>query len=276
MHTFLLALLLGARPFTPEELLATHRPDDIQVSPDGKHVALTVRQKSLEQNRDQKDIWLLSLPGGEAKQFTRNGKSEHARWSPDGKSLLIGRESQLWLYPLEGGDPKQVTTLSTGADGGIFSPDGRWIAFTSEVYPGCADDACNRKRGEEREKAPKARVVDHLFARHWTEWKEGKRTHIFIQPAAGGPTRDVTPFDAAVPSVSLGSEDYVFTPAGELIVHSKPSDREAWSTNGDLFLIDQSAGAPKNLTVDNTGDDAQPRVSPDGKYLAWTSQARDG
>ena len=116
MQPLVLALLLAARPFTPEELLATHRPDDIQVSPDGKHAAITVRQKSLEQNRDLKDIWLLALPGGEAKQFTRNGKSEHARWAPDGKSLLIGRERQLWLYPLEGGDPRQVTTLSTGAD----------------------------------------------------------------------------------------------------------------------------------------------------------------
>src|SRR5262249_61022343 len=28
--------------------------------------------------------------------------------------------------------------------------------------------------------------------------------------------------------------------------------------------------------ADNPGDDAQPRVSPDGRWLAWTSQARDG
>ena len=34
MHTFLLALLLAARPFTPEELLATHRIDDLQIEVD--------------------------------------------------------------------------------------------------------------------------------------------------------------------------------------------------------------------------------------------------
>ena len=276
MHTLLLALLLAARPFTPEELLATHRIDDLQVSPDGKHAAFTVRQKSLELNRDVKDVWLMSLPNGEAKQFTRTGKADHPRWSPDGKSILVGREGQLWLYTLEGGDPRQVTTLSTGADGGIFSPDGKWIAFTSEVYPECKDDSCNKRVADEREKAPKARIIDHLFARHWTEWKEGKRTHIFIQSSSGGAARDVTPYNADWPSFSLGGEDYVFAPGGELIVHSKPAEREAWSTNGDLFLIDQSGGAPKNLTTDNTGDDAQPRVSPDGKYLAWAAQARDG
>ena len=116
----LLAALLAARPFTPEELLQTRRPDDVQVSPDGRWASVTVRQKNLDENRDVKDIWLLSLQTSEAKQFTRNGRSEHARWSPDGKHLLVSRESQLWLYGLDGGDPRQITTLSTGADNGVF------------------------------------------------------------------------------------------------------------------------------------------------------------
>ena len=284
MHTLLLALLLAARPFTPEELLQTRRPGDLQVSPDGKWASVTVRQKSLEENRDLKDIWLLPLDGkAAARQFTRNGKSEHARWSPDGSSLLVVRDGQLWIYGLAGGDARQLTTLSTGADGGIFSPDGRWVAFTSEVAPGCKDDACNKQRESERGKGSKGRVIDHLFARHWSEWKEGKRTHLFVQSVADtGPAgaaavaRDVTPFDSDWPSFGFGGEDYAFTPEGELVVHSKAAAREAWSTNGDLFLIDREAGTPKNLTEGNTGDDAQPRPSPDGRFLAWTSQARDG
>ena len=291
MHTLLLAVLLAARPFTPEELLQTRRPDDVQISPDGKWASVTVRQKSLDENRDLKDIWLLPVPGGTkgaapaaARQFTRNGKSEHARWSPDGKNLLVVREGQLWVYPLAGGDGRQLTTLSTSADGGIYSPDGRWVAFTSDVYPGCKDDACNKQRADERAKGSKGRIVDHLFMRHWVEWKEGKRTHLFVQSAAGDEqsprgavvARDVTPFDSDWPSFGFGGEDYAFTPSGELVVHSKAAAGEAWSTNGDLFLIDRDGGPPKNLTEGNPGDDAQPRPSPDGRFLAWTSQARGG
>ena len=279
MSSLMVALLLAVRPFTPEELLATRRADDVQVSPDGKWASVTVRQKNLETNRDDKDIWLLPLGGGPARQFTRNARSEHARWSPDGKQLLIVREGQLWIYDLGGGDARQITRLSGGADGGVFSPDGRFIAFTSEVYPRCGgDDACNKERAERAEKSGiKARIVDHLFARHWTEWKEGKRTHVFVMPAGGGPARDVTPFDSDWPSFRLGGgDDFRFTPEGELIVSSKPAQREAWSTNGDLWLIDRDANPPRNLTADNHGDDAQPRPSPDGRYLAWTSQARDG
>ena len=108
----------------------------------------------------------------------------------------------------------------------MWSPDGRWIAYTSEVYPGCAGDtaavdACNRKRFEER-KASKieARIVDHLFARHWTEWKDGKRTHVFVQPAQGGPARDVTPGDSDWPTFRVGGgDDIAFTPDGALARH---------------------------------------------------------
>src|SRR6266850_331446 len=279
MSSLILAVLLAARPFTPEELLATRRADDVQVSPDGKWASVTVRQKNLETNKDDKDIWLLPLAGGPARQFTRNAHSEHARWSPDGKQLLIVREGQLWIYELSGGDAHAVTRLSGGADAGVFSPDGRWIAFSSEVYPQCGgNDACNKERAEKAEKSGiKARIVDHLFARHWSEWKEGKRTHVFVMPAGGGPARDVTPFDSDWPSFRLGGgDDFRFTPEGDLIVSSKPAQREAWSTNGDLWLIDRNANPPKNLTPDNHGDDAQPRPSPDGRYLAWTSQTRDG
>ncbi|OLD09562.1 MAG: hypothetical protein AUI90_03820 [Deltaproteobacteria bacterium 13_1_40CM_3_69_14] len=279
MFTLLFAVLLATRPFTPEELLATRRVDDVQVSPDGRWASFTVRQKNLETNKDDKDIWLLSLPAGQPRQLTRNTQSEHGRWSPDGKQLVVVRDGQLWLHDLNGGDARQITALSGGADAAVFSPDGRSIAFSSEVYPQCGgDDACNKERKEQRERSGvQARIVDHLFARHWTEWKDGKRTHVFVMPASGGPARDVTPLDSDWPSARVGGgDDFHFTPDGELIVSSKPAQREAWSTNGDLWLIDREGGPPRNLTPDNHGDDAQPRPSPDGRYLAWTSQSRDG
>ncbi|TMA84825.1 MAG: hypothetical protein E6J63_21640, partial [Deltaproteobacteria bacterium] len=116
MFTLLFAVLLATRPFTPEELLATRRVDDVQVSPDGKWASFTVRKKNLETNKDDKDVWLLSLPAGQPRQLTRNAQSEHGRWSPDGRQLVVVRDGQLWLYDLNGGDARQITALSGGAD----------------------------------------------------------------------------------------------------------------------------------------------------------------
>src|SRR2546423_13257048 len=88
MRLVLVALLCAApalakRPFTPEELLATRRLDDPPISPDGKWVAFTVRQKSLELHRDVKDVWLQPLAGGPARQLTRDRRTAHPRGGAD-------------------------------------------------------------------------------------------------------------------------------------------------------------------------------------------------
>ena len=48
----------------------------------------------------------------------------------------------------------------------VFSPDGTRIAFVSDVYPECADEACNKRRKEEIEKNPvKVRRLTRLLYR---------------------------------------------------------------------------------------------------------------
>ena len=51
---------------------------------------------------------------------------------------------QIWTMDADGDDKEQVTRISTGASGPVWSRDGRWIAFASEVYPECSNDECNR------------------------------------------------------------------------------------------------------------------------------------
>ena len=78
----------------------------------------------------------------------------------------------------------QVTNISTGADGGIWSPDGKNIVFVSAVYPDCKDDACNKQRDEELKKSKvKAKIFTRLFYRHWNAFTEFKRSHLFVVSA---------------------------------------------------------------------------------------------
>ena len=95
-----------------------------------------------------------------------------------------------------------MTSISTGADGAIWSPDGKNIVFVSSVYPDCQDDACNKQRDEELKKSKvKAKVFTHLLYRHWTAYTEFKRSHLFVVGAEGDATvaRDLTPGDHDVP-----------------------------------------------------------------------------
>src|SRR2546425_286397 len=82
-------------------------------------------------------------------------------------ALVSTRDGSAQVYVLnvdQPGDASRLTKLSGGADNIVWAPDGRSIAFTSEVYPDCHDDACNVKRDEDREKSRvHARVYDRLL-----------------------------------------------------------------------------------------------------------------
>ncbi|HEY4954776.1 MAG TPA: S9 family peptidase, partial [Gemmatimonadaceae bacterium] len=207
------------------------------------------------------------------------------RWTPDGKrlSFLSAKDggTQVWVQDFDSatgaltGEARKITSISSEADGQIWSPDGKWLLFTSTVFPDCKDDACNKQKDEEQAKSKvKARVFRNLLYRHWTAYTGDKRTHIFIQPADGSaPARDLTPGDHDAPPFSLGgADDYAFSPDSQEVAFASNLDEvEATSTNKDIFLIPVAGGTPKKIST-SPGSDGSPRYSPDGKYIAWLMQ----
>jgi len=284
---FAAAIPLRAKhPITFDDLMKVQRISDPQVSPDGKWVAYVQGVVDLEANKTARHIWLIPTEGGEPRQLTRgDGSDTRPRWSPDGKSLAFistrGGKSQVWIIPVGGGEARQVTSISTEADGVVWASKGDALLFTAKVHPDCADDDCNRKRLEEREKSKvKAQIIDELLFRHWDEYRDGKYTHLFVVSAQGGKARDLTPGAVDSPTFFLsGPDGYAISPDGTEVcfTSNRPGgSRTAWSTNNDLYVVPASGGEAKQITKDNPGSDASPQYSPDGRYIAYTSQARDG
>ena len=141
------------KPFTIDDLIKTRRVSDPQVSPDGSFVAYTITDTDKAANKRLTQIYLISVDGGESRQLTNETQSSSTpRWSPDGRLLAFvsarDGESQIWTMDVESGEAKKVSNVAMGASDPVWSPDGKWIAFTSEVYPECNSDECNRKRAE--------------------------------------------------------------------------------------------------------------------------------
>jgi dipeptidyl aminopeptidase/acylaminoacyl peptidase len=299
-HLFLLsaALIAGGasasaaekRSLTFDDLMNMQRVADPQISPDGKWVAYTVTAVDKENNSRNSDIWLLPVSGGEARQLTRSPKSDtRARWNPNSREIAFvsnrDGSSQIFVLSLEGGEPRKATSLVTEADGVLYSPDGRHLLFTSDIYPDCDNSDprkaldCNaaRKKAADDSRV-KAHVASRLLFRHWSDWKDGKRTHLLIAPADGSqPPRDLTPGDHNAPPFSLGGpDDYAFSPDGKEVCYSSKRDRnEERSTNTDLFTVNLATGETKRITV-NPAYDGSPQYSPDGRFLAYRAQSRAG
>jgi len=283
-----------------EDLFRFQRISDPQISPDGLLVVYVLTTVNLEKNESASTIWLVPTAQGTPRQLTTTAKKDkHPRWSPDGKHILFesnrSGDNQLWVIAVDGGEARQVTSSATEAATGIWSPDGQWIAFVSAVYPEYSQkpyaesNALNKKRKEEADKNPvKARVFKRLFFRHWDEYVQDKRQHLFVMPAPGraapsstaAEPRDVTPGDRdAYPTSTTFSvgDDFTFSPDSKFLVFTAVPERdEAWSTRFDICRVPVAGGSWECLTLDNPAADGCPRFSPDGKWLAYRAQKRPG
>jgi len=311
-------------------MMKLKRVDEPVPSPDGKWVVFSATDVDLEADTKISHLWVVPANGGESKRLNETpNHEERPRFSPDGKRLIWTSKAtdpaQLWMCDFDteagklAGPPHQVTNISTGADGGIWSPDGKNVVFVSAVYPDCKDDGCNKQRDEELKKSKvKAKIFTRLLYRHWSSFTEFKRSHLFVvsadanltgltgqvsmgQQVSSSEPRDLTPGDHDVPPFHLGGQDmYAISPDGQELAYTSNIDEVgATSTNNEIFVVPLSASSvaagvspagssgglpgtaattapqPRKIST-SPGADTTPLYSPDGKYLAWRSQARAG
>jgi dipeptidyl aminopeptidase/acylaminoacyl peptidase len=290
------------RPMTFEDMMHMKRLGGTAVSPDGKWLGYSVTTVDLEKNTKTPELWVQAIAGGEPlKVAGAQPGDDGVEFAPDGKRVLFvsGREGggQVWIADFDGAsgatsNAKRLTSISTEADNAKWSPDGKFVVFTSAVYPDCAPitfadaktgDQCNADRDKARaDSKVKAQVFTHLLYRHWNHFTGDKRSHLFLVEVESGKVRDLTPTDTHdvptdYPTDPLGCGCAISPDAKELAFVKKDVPEEAVSTNSDIFTLDLTNPDAKPVKVSTAlGGDMSPAYSPDGKWLAWRSQAREG
>ncbi|NOX46359.1 MAG: S9 family peptidase [Chlorobi bacterium] len=276
-------LKLTSDLMTPEVLWAFGRVGGQEVSPDGKTVFFGVSYYSIEQNKGNRELYIMDVDGENLKQITHSPKSEfNAVWRPDGLKIgFLTAESgsvQLWEMNPDGTDRKQVSSIDGGIIGFKYSPDQTKILYVKEI-------PMENKFPDLYKGLPQAsgKLLDDLMYRHWDHWVESY-SHVFYADYKNGKIQNGKDIMEGEPYHSPlspfgGMEQINWSADGKTIAYTckKLTGKAATlSTNSDIYLYNLETGETKNMTEGMMGFDVAPVYSPDGDYIAWESMERDG
>jgi dipeptidyl aminopeptidase/acylaminoacyl peptidase len=290
----LLAVAADKRAITHSDLWSMRRVEAPVLSPDGKWVVTSVTEPAYDEAYQVSDLWLVAVDGGTPpRRITHSRAGESGvTWSSDSKRIGFSAKrdndeaAQIYILELTvPGEAVRATSISTGASGPKFSPDGRSILFQSTVYPGAADDEANRKAAAERKaRKYRARVYDSFPVRYWDKWLEDTQRHVFVQAlAVGSKPRDLLagtklgerPGFAGASTNSGQDLHAVWAPDSHSIVFTATENKHEAAygqVRTALYAVPAAGGEPRRLTS-GTASYSRPAFRPDGKALYAIEEA---
>ena len=312
----LLALLLcvviagGAvaqkRSITEKDIFQFNWIGDPQISPDGSRVAFV--KVTVNEKKDGYDtsIWSVPTNGSESpRRMTDGSRDSSPRWSPDGKWLVFVRTSeapampgpaakpaspQLYMLPMSGGESWKFTDLPRGAGSPVWSPDSKWIAFTSETSP---EDLAKQNKKSKPEDKPAAeglakpaeaspehesdvRVITRsVYRMNGPGYLDSKHVqHIWIAAAPQSSEDTVTP--KQLTSGKYQEDNVMWSKDGGSIYFTttQVSDPSYDLPHSDVYSVPAAGGSVQKILSLNLGP-RELSLSPDGKRLAFCASVNE-
>ncbi len=255
----------GEELWTPEYMVENFKNvGGTAISPDGEWIAFTVSESRTEGERSDylTHIHLVKADGTRQFQLTRGDVSAgNPSWSPDGNYLTFtsargGDGNQLWMIDPFGGEAWQLTEAEGSVGRYKWSNNGSCIAFTM------TDPLCEEQQRQRRERED----VN-------VEGEDLRYSHLYmfeVDPESNKPAeiKRVTEGEFHVGNFDWSPDDQTIA-----FDHQDRPGLEYWPTTS-ISTVPSDGGEVTEL-IDLGGGDTNPLYSPDGNYLAFTTDNGD-
>ncbi len=244
---------------TIEDLMALKSVGGARISPDGTRVAYTVTETDMEQDAYVTQVWLADVASGRTLQLTRGKKSSSGpAWSPDGRWLAFTSS--------RAEDKSQLFVISP--DGGEAvqltkaetGVGGYAWSADSRTIAFTAADPVSKESKERKEYYGDFDVVrrEYTHSHLWT---------IDVAEALGAPQPGRRRTSGR--AFTVGGFDW--SPDGTKIAFSATTNPDLINGGTSDIYVLELAGDKVTKVVDQPGPDSSPLWSPDGRSILFSS-----
>jgi len=265
-----LTALAQTEPLKPIDLFDLEYVNNPRISPDGKRVIYERIYFDIKYDREYSNLWIINTDGTDNRPLTTGNHNDfNAIWSKDQKTILYQSntdgKTQIYKLWLDQGQTAKLSNTLYYQSAIEVSPDGKWIAF-SMYEPDSSKPFAQLPAKPEGAKwnDPPIFIDEMVYRVDGGGYVKPGHNQIYILSTDGGSPIQLTEGKKNHNGPLSWSKDsqYLYF-SGNL-----RDDSDYQPMNSEIYKLDIKTKKLEQLT-DRVGPDNQPKVSPDGKQLAY-------